>query len=122
MTIRAVAWRADACNVVNADVAEVRHKLAVMRGHCCAAGRDYDTIEKTHVRGWLLVRNDAALAAKGERLSARGPSRAFFGSVTDAIELIAQHQDAGTDLLIKLDPNDDEARELYASDDMPHLA
>jgi F420-dependent oxidoreductase-like protein len=64
MTLRAVARLADACNLVDGDIAEVRHKLAVLRGHCAAAGRDYDTIEKTHIRAWLLARNDAAVAAK----------------------------------------------------------
>jgi len=113
---------ADACNIVDADIAELRHKLAVLRGHCGAAGRDYDTIEKTHARGWLLARNDAALAAKRERLTARGPSRAFFGTVSEAIDLIGQYQDAGIDLLINGDRNDEEARELFASDVMPHFA
>src|SRR5207253_9447537 len=42
MTLRAVAHLADACNV-QGDLAEVGHKLAVLRGHCDAAGRDYDT-------------------------------------------------------------------------------
>ena len=122
MTLRAVARLADTCNIVDADVAEVRHKLAVLRRHCAAAGRDYDTIKKTHVRGWLLARNDAALAAKRERLTARGPSRAFFGTVSEAIDLIGQYQDAGIDLLINGDRNDEEARELFASDVMPHFA
>jgi len=94
----------------------------VLRGHCGAAGRDYDTIEKTHARGWLLARNDAALAAKRERLTARGPSRAFFGTVSEAIDLIGQYQDAGIGLLINGDRNDEEARELFASDVMPHFA
>ena len=79
-------------------------------------------IEKTHVRGWLLARNGAAAAAKRERLTARGPSRAFFGTVSEAIDLIGQYQDAGIDLLINGDRNDEEARELFASDVMPHFA
>ena len=62
MTLRAVACLADACNIVGDDPATVRHKLAVLRGHCDAAGRDYDTIEKTHVQAWILARNDAARA------------------------------------------------------------
>jgi hypothetical protein len=66
-------------------------------------------IEKTHVRGWLLARNDAAAAAKRERLTARGPLRAFFGTLSEAIDLIGQYQDAGIDLLINGDRNDEEA-------------
>jgi F420-dependent oxidoreductase-like protein len=122
LTLRAVARLADACNIVDADVAEVRTKLAVLRGHCVAAGRDYDTIEKTHVRAWLLARNDAAVAAKRERLTARGPSRGFVGTVSEAIDLIGQYQAAGIELLINGDRNDVETRELFVSDVMPHFA
>src|SRR5881397_1216294 len=64
MTLRAVARLADACNIVGGEPAEVKHKLAVLRRHCDAAGRDYDTIEKTHLQHWLLARTDAAVAAK----------------------------------------------------------
>jgi alkanesulfonate monooxygenase SsuD/methylene tetrahydromethanopterin reductase-like flavin-dependent oxidoreductase (luciferase family) len=113
---------ADGRNLVRGDIAEARNKLAVLRRHYDAAGRDYDTIEKTHVRGWLLARNDAAAAAKRARLTARGPSPAFFGTVSEAIDLIGQYQDAGIGLLINGDRNDEEARELFASDVMPHLA
>ena len=123
MTLRAVARLADACNIVDGDVAEVRHKLAVLRGHCDSAGRDYDTIEKTRIQPWLLARDAATLAAKRERLAARGPLRGFVGTVSEAIDLIGQYQDAGVDLLINADRrNDVETRELFASDVMPHFA
>jgi alkanesulfonate monooxygenase SsuD/methylene tetrahydromethanopterin reductase-like flavin-dependent oxidoreductase (luciferase family) len=68
MTLRAAARLADSCNISGGDIAEIRHKLAVLRGHCDAAGRDYDTIEKTCIQPWLLARDDAAVAAKRERL------------------------------------------------------
>jgi F420-dependent oxidoreductase-like protein len=122
MTLRAVARLADACNIVDGDVAEVRHKFDVLRRHCDVAERDYDTIEKTHVRAWLLARNDAAVAAKRERLPNRADSRGFVGTVSEAIDLIGQYQDAGVDLLINGDRNDAETRELFASDVMPHFA
>jgi F420-dependent oxidoreductase-like protein len=45
-TLRLVAQYANACNIfVGGD--EARHKLAVLRSHCEAVGRDYDEIEKT---------------------------------------------------------------------------
>jgi hypothetical protein len=66
--------------------------LTVLCEHCDAVGRDYDTIEKTHVRGSLLARNDAALVAKHEWLIARGPSRAFFGTLLEPRDLIEQCQ------------------------------
>ncbi len=123
MILRAVARFADACNLVRGDIAEARRKLAVLRRHCDAIGRDYDTIEKTHVQGWLLARNATAVAAKRARLAARGPLPSFIGTVSQAIDLIGQYRDAGIDLLILSDSrNDVETRELFASDVMPHFA
>jgi alkanesulfonate monooxygenase SsuD/methylene tetrahydromethanopterin reductase-like flavin-dependent oxidoreductase (luciferase family) len=120
--LRAVARLADACNV-GGDPAMVRHKLSVLRDHCDAAHRDYDTIEKTHNNSWLLARDAAAVAAKRERLAGRGPLRGFVGTVSDAIDLIGQYQDAGVQLLINSDyRNDAETNELLASEIMPHFA
>ena len=53
-TLRLVAQYADSCNLFSAEPDEMRHKLAVLRGHCDNEGRDYDTIEKT-----MLTRADA---------------------------------------------------------------
>lgn len=122
MTLRAVARLADACNLVRGDIAEARTKLAVLRRHCDAVGRDYATIEKTHCQHWLLARDAAALAVKRERQSERGPLRGFIGTVSEAIDLIGQYRDAGIDLLIHSDPRDDrETRELFVTDVMPHF-
>ena len=46
VTLKLVAQYGDACNF-NADVATVRHKLEVLREHCEAVGRDYDSVLKT---------------------------------------------------------------------------
>ena len=97
-------------------------KLAVLREHCDAVGRDYDTIEKTRIQPWLLARDAVALAAKRGRLAARGPLRGFVGTVSEAIDLIGQYQDAGVELLINGERNDAETRELFASDVMPSFA
>ncbi len=121
MTLRAVARLADACNV-GGDPATVKHKFAVLRGHCEAAQRDYDAIERTHNFSWLLARDDVAVAAKRERLSARGPLRGFVGTVSEAIDLVGQYRDAGVQLLINSDHrNDMETLELFVSEIMPHF-
>jgi F420-dependent oxidoreductase-like protein len=123
MTLRAVARLGDACNFVAGDVAGMRHKLSVLRGHCDAVGRDYDAIEKTHVQRWVLVRTSADLAARRERLVTEGPFDGFIGTVAEAIDLIGQYQDAGVDLLIHSDRQEDaETRELLVSDVMPRFA
>jgi hypothetical protein len=62
-------------------------------------------------------------SAKRERLAARGPLRGFVGTVSEAIDLIGQYQEAGVDLLINSDRQDDvENRELLVSDVMPRFA
>jgi alkanesulfonate monooxygenase SsuD/methylene tetrahydromethanopterin reductase-like flavin-dependent oxidoreductase (luciferase family) len=101
----------------------VKHKLEVLRRHCEAAQRDYDAIEKTHNNSWLLARDEAAVAAKRQRLAARGPLRGFVGAVSEAIDLIGQYRDAGVQLLINSDyRNELETHELFASDVIPRFA
>jgi F420-dependent oxidoreductase-like protein len=120
LTLRLVARLADACNFVSGESAEIRKKLTVLRGHCDAAGRDYDAIEKTVVHRWLLARDAAAVKTKRDRLGAR--SDAFVGTVSEAIDLIGQYQDAGVELVIHSDwLNDAETRELFVSDVMPRF-
>jgi F420-dependent oxidoreductase-like protein len=51
-TLRLVARYADMCNLFGSSADEVARKLDVLREHCAAEGRDYDSIEKTV----LLVR------------------------------------------------------------------
>jgi F420-dependent oxidoreductase-like protein len=46
-TLRLVAQYADACNFFVSSPQDVRHKLDVLREHCDAVGRDYDSITKT---------------------------------------------------------------------------
>jgi alkanesulfonate monooxygenase SsuD/methylene tetrahydromethanopterin reductase-like flavin-dependent oxidoreductase (luciferase family) len=46
-TLRLVAQYADASNLMAPDAEVLAHKLEVLRGHCDALGRDYDSIEKT---------------------------------------------------------------------------
>src|SRR5262245_58830440 len=46
VTLKLVALYGDGCNV-RADLDTTRHKLAVLREHCAAVGRDYDSILKT---------------------------------------------------------------------------
>ncbi|MFC3501756.1 LLM class F420-dependent oxidoreductase [Micromonospora krabiensis] len=48
-TLLLVARYADACNLFDTGVDEVRRKLDVLRAHCAAEGRDYDSVEKTLV-------------------------------------------------------------------------
>ncbi len=46
-TLRLVARYADSCNLFGTSPEDVARKLDVLRSHCDAEGRDYDSIEKT---------------------------------------------------------------------------
>ncbi|HYM50962.1 MAG TPA: LLM class F420-dependent oxidoreductase [Candidatus Limnocylindrales bacterium] len=46
-TLRLVALYGDACNILVPDPGESARKLAILKEHCEATGRDYATIEKT---------------------------------------------------------------------------
>jgi F420-dependent oxidoreductase-like protein len=66
-TLLLVARYADSCNLFGTSPDDVARKLDVLRSHCDAVGRDYDSIEKTV----LAVRPpladvDAFLAAAGD--------------------------------------------------------
>jgi F420-dependent oxidoreductase-like protein len=121
LTLRVVARLADACNVFG-DPAEVARKFAILRGHCEAVGRDYETIERTNVIGLLIARDEAALAAKRARLMAPEPFRGFIGTVSAVTDLVGRYRDAGVQLLISSAfRNDAETHALLASEVMPHF-
>jgi F420-dependent oxidoreductase-like protein len=56
-TLRLVARYADACNIFDAGVHAVRHKLEVLRAHCEAEGRPYEDIERTTLGRLSLSRD-----------------------------------------------------------------
>src|SRR5690242_10001101 len=64
VTLRLVAQYADACNV-GGGIANIRHKLAVLKQHCEEIGRDYNTIRRT-----TLV-DDCAIAETEEEAMAK---------------------------------------------------
>lgn len=75
-TLRLVAQYAGACNLFGEEPEVIRHKLAVLREHCDAAGRDYAAIRKT-----VLVQSDPlddvdAFLREMDELAALGIERA----------------------------------------------
>ena len=122
LTLRVVARLGDACNLFG-NPGMVKHKLAVLRGHCEAEQRNYDDIERTNVIGFLLARHASALAAKRERLAVPASFYGFAGTVSEVTDLIGAYRDAGVQLLISSAyRNDHETLELLAADVMPHFA
>jgi F420-dependent oxidoreductase-like protein len=80
-TLRLAARYADAANVFG-DVDTVRHKAAVLAGHCAEAGRDPAEVALTHLSTTLVGRTDAEVAAAVERLRPRRePAARYAASV-----------------------------------------
>jgi F420-dependent oxidoreductase-like protein len=122
LTLRVLARHGDACNLFG-DPAAVHHKLDVLRQHCEAEGRDFNSIERTNLTGLLLARTEAELLAKCKRLGVPDPQRDGALTVSQAIDLVGRYQTAGTQLLIcRFFRNDWESMKLLADDIMPRFA
>ncbi|WP_433260767.1 LLM class F420-dependent oxidoreductase [Micromonospora vinacea] len=72
-TLLLVARYADACNLFGrGGIDDVARKLDVLRGHCAAEGRDYDTIEKTVVASQAPLDDTDAFLAEVSDYAALG--------------------------------------------------
>jgi alkanesulfonate monooxygenase SsuD/methylene tetrahydromethanopterin reductase-like flavin-dependent oxidoreductase (luciferase family) len=87
VTLRQVAQYADACSLGSFGMVGgeptaggIRRKLAVLRQHCYALGRPFDTILRTHFTGWLILAEDEArLSAKLQHYFPDGLEERFSG-------------------------------------------
>jgi F420-dependent oxidoreductase-like protein len=70
-TLRLVAQYADACNFIG-DASTVAHKVAVLRGHCEAVGRDPVLIEVTALANVPEDAGTDAIVREAEALAAAG--------------------------------------------------
>jgi F420-dependent oxidoreductase-like protein len=102
-TLRLVARYADACNFTG-DVANVAHKLTVLRNHCAGVGRDPATIEVTHL-GSVTMGEERAGAGIGD----------VAGTVEDHIGRYRELAEAGVQTaLVRLPALDEKAIEAFA--------
>ncbi|MTE15931.1 LLM class F420-dependent oxidoreductase [Nocardia aurantiaca] len=78
-TLLLVARYADACNLFASGAEEVAAKLAVLRAHCEAEGRDYDAIRKTAVYvAPDVLDNPERVVRDAEQLAALGITELDF--------------------------------------------
>jgi alkanesulfonate monooxygenase SsuD/methylene tetrahydromethanopterin reductase-like flavin-dependent oxidoreductase (luciferase family) len=142
VTLRQVAQYADACNLLtygtglissSESVLEIQRKLGVLRAHCDALGRPFDSVLRTLSTGWLILgANQARVQAKldhyfPEGLQQRysGPWRTFVVALTpaEAVAFFQAYADAGIQYFIveTLDAADTETIHLLAEGVMPHI-
>jgi F420-dependent oxidoreductase-like protein len=104
-TLRLVAQYADACNLFG-DVDTIRHKLAVLEGHCRDVGRDPAEITKTRLGTLVIAQTKDEAHSRVESLRAAGldPERIRLGYIVGDPQAVCDQAqaffDAGLDGLI----------------------
>jgi F420-dependent oxidoreductase-like protein len=129
VTLKLVAQYGDACNF-NADVETVRHKLDVLRGHCDALGRDYDSILKT-VEFYAIIGDEAEVDRVVKGTARRtGMDETFVrswyplhGDAKRVAELVNGYAEIGVDYCIVNLPNSFEGGVIgrFAEDVFPRV-
>jgi F420-dependent oxidoreductase-like protein len=119
VTLKLVAQYGDACNV-SGDLATLRHKFDVIRQHCEAVGRDYNSIHRTTMTTCAIGDTDEQAQAKiPDVIRARAAiNEALIGSPDTIRKRIAAYEEAGVqELLIRfVDPTDLVAIRRFANE------
>lgn len=109
VTLKLVAQYGDACNV-SGDLATLKHKFDVIRQHCEALGRDYNSIRRTTLTTCVIGDTDEQAEAKvPEMMRARvALNEALVGTPDTIRKRLAAYEEAGVqELLIRfINPTD----------------
>ena len=120
--LRSVAQHADWWLPFSRGADLLRHKIAVLKGHCQAVGRDYEEIRKTYT----LICYLAPTRAEAERRAGdvlRREHPPFAGEPAELREHLAELADLGFDLfqlVFPAFPETDDLR-LFADQVLPHF-
>jgi F420-dependent oxidoreductase-like protein len=100
VTLKLVAKYADACNVIESPE-NLAKKFAVLRNHCDAVGRDYDSISKTTTSICIIADTDAEAQAMLPDAGMIYPgdygSYCLVGSPDTIRQRLADYEGAGVD-------------------------
>src|SRR5438105_3262845 len=100
VTLKLVAQYGDACNLLG-DPATIQRKLTVLKQHCEAVGRDYESIHRTVGLYCIIADTDEqALAKVPEAARASMSNTALIGSPATIRKRIAEYEEAGTQELL----------------------
>jgi F420-dependent oxidoreductase-like protein len=91
-TLLLVARYADACNLFGSSPDDIAHKLDVLRAHCEAEGRDYDSITKTVLAMQPALADVDAFVAGAEAYAKLGVTEieVMPGSGQNPVEYVTQ--------------------------------
>ena len=127
VTLKLVAKWADACNI-GGDPETLRHKYAVLREHCDALGRDYNSIIRSTSLEPIILRKpgeapEAALALARQNFGDSFPI-AVIGTPDEVVERIQALVDAGVNYLLLYFPRiayDHEQLHWFAEEIIPRI-
>jgi alkanesulfonate monooxygenase SsuD/methylene tetrahydromethanopterin reductase-like flavin-dependent oxidoreductase (luciferase family) len=128
VTLRQVARRADMANFgAHAwtggarTLDDIVRKYDVLRAHCEAAGRDYDSVGRSFFGGLILADTTREAEAKRERAGADSGSTPAF-SPADAVRHYRAMADAGVQhFIVWIRPDDEETMRRLAQEVIPAL-
>jgi alkanesulfonate monooxygenase SsuD/methylene tetrahydromethanopterin reductase-like flavin-dependent oxidoreductase (luciferase family) len=122
LTLRLVAKYADWWNIPGGTLANYARKLEILRHHCVAVGRDYDTIVKTWSAEAIAV---AETEVEAQRIAAASPynSHSIVGTPAQVAAQLRPFLDLGVEYLIVrlLDFPATVGIELFLRDVLPRL-
>jgi F420-dependent oxidoreductase-like protein len=105
VTLKLVAQYGDACHVFG-DPATITHKFAVLKQHCEAAGRDYESIRRATIAICVIADTDEQAEAQlPQAVRALFGSGGLVGSPATIRKRIAALEEAGVQELMLRFPN-----------------
>lgn len=119
VTLKLVAKYGQACNVGGGNPDTVRQKLAVLKEHCDALGRDYASIAKSTNLNVFMINpgedpEQATAKARGKASLEEFRKATFVGTPEQVRERVGQLVDAGADYIITYLPRVAYERERVA--------
>jgi alkanesulfonate monooxygenase SsuD/methylene tetrahydromethanopterin reductase-like flavin-dependent oxidoreductase (luciferase family) len=124
VTLKLVAQYADACNVGHLDSEGLKHKFAILKQHCDAVGRDYESIKRTLEFICVIAPTEEEARAKAHASPSLGPDpsieqlqkQELYGTPEMIRRRLAEVEEAGVqEVIIFLpDAKDLESIKLFA--------
>lgn len=130
ITLKLVAQWADGCNVGGGNPEVVRQKLGVLRGHCEAQGRDYNSIVRSTGLNVFLLEDGtnpetATALARGKISYEEFSKGTIVGTAAQIADRVQQLIDAGADYFITYFPRvayDHSMLQRFAAEIMPQFS
>jgi alkanesulfonate monooxygenase SsuD/methylene tetrahydromethanopterin reductase-like flavin-dependent oxidoreductase (luciferase family) len=93
--LKIVAQYADWCNINDSDLGFCKSRLDVLRGHCKAIGRDYNTIVKTYICDCVALASSHDRAQSIKQASYFSRYQPMVGTPDELAQQIQSYADLG---------------------------